>query len=238
MKNKKGFVQLLLITTLPIFIGCLIIIYSVAGLLQLNTRVNSECRRMQIHAQVEVRKIMIKLLSKNTEAIRLRTQLTQAHIARAAALASGNLPMVETIELRIQTLNQQRLTLDIYQKSFITAANLLSMNSSFKTYTQTLKETKHINGLLPIARVHARVVPPTPPRLPVLPEYTDIAPPYKPAYDFSNKQALVQKWQYHFTINTALQSFIQKEIHFEKLCSTTLESKGDEWIITTKEDKF
>ncbi len=237
MKNQKGFTQILLISVLPVIVGGFIIFHSAMGLIQLNTIVNSECRRQQISAQTEIRNLMLKLFSKNPRAMSLRTQLFQTRIQLAAAIASYNVPLAQALQLRIRYLIFQRQILDVYQKELIAQANLLSIKSTFQIYSQNIKNMNEAQSLSPLLQISTRSLPPIPPKLPVVPDIADVAPVYRTASDFSNRQAFVQKWQYKIRVNKLLQNFVKADASFEKLCSTTIEGAKDQWIITTKEDK-
>lgn len=237
MRNQQGFAQIFLISILPVMIGAFIIFHSLTGLIQLNTIVNSECRRQQISTQVEIRKLLLKLLSKNPRAIALRTQLVKARVLLAAAIASQNILVMQYQQSRITYLSLQRQILDIHQKEFIAQANLIAIKSSFQIYSQVLRNIKESKSLNPILQFSTNAFPPISPRLAVVPEFPDVAPVYRPAANFSEQQAFVQKWQYHIRVNTWLQHFVKADARFEKLCSTTIEPEDNQWKIITKEDK-
>lgn len=236
--NNKGFSQILLITVLPLIIGAFGITYSIAGIIQLNTRIQSLCRKDQIQAQNEIRKLLTKLFQKNPRASYLRAELLKAQAALIVARTTANPPLIATLEGRIQYLNYQRLTLDLYQKSLITAANLLIAQKTTQIYLNTTRELRSIQLLQPLFHTAAFAQPSLGHKLPVVPKYPDIAPTYVSLPNFSERQALVQKWQYSLKTRDWLAPFVTTEASFQKTCSTSLEEDGDSWTITTKEDKF
>lgn len=236
MKNEKGFIHLLTLTLLPFVLGALLLLFSVAGVTQLNTRVQSRCRISQIRTQEKVRDLMEKLFAKNPDARRLRTEI----IATEEALAAAPLLGLGTgyLTARLARLKSQQRILGIYQKTLLQAAAALLRTSALSTY-QTAQQDLAEEGssLRLLFQFDYTAFRPSFHGLPVRPEYPDVAPPYEPAPAFSRNEALVQKWKYKVRMKAPLDRFIRGSANFEKLCSTTLEQDDDSWTIVTQEDR-
>ncbi len=237
IRNQKGFFSLLTVMLLPFVLALFASVYVLAGIVQINTHVNSDCRRQQIAAQAEVRKLLEKILEQNPKAKLLRTALTAAEAE--LALVSVSEPQAIPIVLqKIEKIKTKRATLDAFQKSLLTAANLLLLEKSAEVSARAQKNTQDFSRSSSSLFIFRPLVSPSRrPTLPIEPEYADVAPPYRTLPDFSQRVSMDQKWQYRLSVAKVFQPFLKGEATFQKLCSTTLAPEGNTWRIETAEDK-
>lgn len=235
MKNQSGFATMILLATMPFLIGAGLLLFSLAGIIQMNTHLNSDCRKEQIRTQSEVRDLLTRLLALNARAYALRTEFIAAQIAVVAAVASPP-PVLAAAKARLEAVRFRRQVLDFTQKGLIAAANVLLAKSTVRTHYQ-LEKNMRSSGARLLLDWQMGSLPPRPTTLSVEPEFPDVAPPYRTKERFTDRQALEQKWHYEIHVVPPLNRFLRGSARFEKICSTTLQKENQEWIVVTKEDK-
>ncbi len=236
--NQSGFVNILVLAMLPFLIGVVLFAYSLHGWTSTQTELFYTCRKEQIQTLERIRTHLNSLLKLNPIAKTLKIQLTTTQALLVAAIAQGNAPAVVALTKQIKIIEMRRKTLDIQQKLLIQTSNIELNTSTARLYKnlKNIASTKQ-KALQLFENASASVQWPQLTKLQVEPEYPDVAPSYRPVLYFSDRQKLVQKWQFLIKQKDTNIDFLSGKNSYEKICTSTLVEKDSEWIIITKEDR-
>ncbi|ASD62597.1 hypothetical protein [Bdellovibrio bacteriovorus] len=229
MRNQQGFAAILILALLPILVSGLFLVAAMMGFLQLDLAMKHTCRSEGLQGQEKVRPHLEKLLSLNSEAIKLKVQWGKALTQRKMAYSAQNPYLITLAEARVLQVQTWRLALDAQQKQLIQQSNLQLQRSHSSTRTQLYRAHRENQTRLNFLTIKTQIENEPIPRLAVRPDFPDTAPTYSPEPDFEVRQALAQRWQYRIALRPPLSNFLKADFGFEKACAVTLTKGSLRW---------
>lgn len=228
--NQKGFALAITMALLPVLVGLMLLLFAVLGVNQFNLSTQQACREGGLRGQQQVAPLLQQLLALNPRALKLKLAEYQARLRLAAAVSAGNPPAIAAAKTHLFTIQLQRKTLDLKQKYIIQQSNLLLLAAHYKT-AGTLQTA--LKGGLPTfnyLKIDSHRFLTTAPKLAVRPEYTDVAPAYRPVENFDGQQALAHSWQYQLRVRSPFQNFLMADLKWSPSCAVTLKQDGLSWV--------
>jgi len=236
--NQQGFATLMLLSLLPLILAGGLALLSIFGFLKSDLATMNLCRSRQIEVQNKVGRNLAKLLALNPRALKLRLTEVRAQRMLTLALESGNIPAVAAAEAYLLSVQMRRQALDLRQRALIDTANLWLSSASYALPRELRQEWwQHNKGLSSWLKNSLSVSSAEVPTLAVQPDIPEVAPAYLLKTSFAEAQAWKQNWSLHLQTTSWAAKFFRFNGDFERSCSTSLYSKGDEWIARMKKDK-
>lgn len=228
LKSQKGFVQVFLISLLPILLaGFLVILFSQYYLKNWMESVHI-CRVELLTSQKKTAGHLKRLMDFNPVAQALRTALVAAEIEFAVALATENFAAMAIAQQKIQNIKRQQRALDKIQKAIIAQANFQMARGVEAVSRKIKQQSAALQAKLPeyfSFRIYQIRVFPT--RLAVKPDRPDIAPVYGLQRNFEDRQSLHVSWTSEFrTRNNGSQKWIKNHHKKQDGCSASLKPEG------------
>ncbi|HWU43775.1 MAG TPA: hypothetical protein VN132_10065 [Bdellovibrio sp.] len=221
LANNKGFAVVMITALLPVLVGAVLVAWAIVAFIQIDLKMKFICRREGLHGQEQVAPLLTTLLAMNPAAYILRAELIEARIQAAAFPAT--IPHL----LRVETLVRN---FEAKQQELIRQSNLLLLRSHLSIELQLSQERHYITRAIPLFTGDLTVHYTQAPRLAVRPDSPAHPPAYIPVDNFTEAQALVQRWQYRLRVIKILQPFLQGDFTFEKACAVTLKQEDSIWV--------
>ncbi len=221
-KNKKGFIMVLCLISLPLFISCLMVFTSLIFCIRNHDLAQSICIKHTLQTQEHIKQALKLLLSLNPLADQLRH--TQKHLEKLyrQALKAREPATIIALRTKIEIIKQKRRLLDRKQKNILNST-VGSVELGFTSFKQQIMK------LYPnyIKKDHLQPVPLAVEAKP----RGDIAPSYHPMSDFSLRQILSFSWKmplYQFLPTWLKRAFFQNYLSAYN-CSATIKKSGGKW---------
>ncbi|MDG0815458.1 hypothetical protein [Bdellovibrio svalbardensis] len=229
LKNEKGFALALMMALLPILIGLILVTFAIVSFVQIDLKLHQICRSESLKGQEAVAPLLKSLLALNPLALKLKLELIQAK----AQAVSGNPAALA----RLAQVEAKVLKLITQQQQLIKQSNLLLLKAHTSNQIKLWNEKDQTLRTIPLFKSELQVLSSKVPTLAVRPDSIDRPPTYSPAENFSNRQALEQRWQYRLSITKPLQPFLTGNYVFEKSCAVTLKEENSKWFPQMKRDR-
>lgn len=238
MKSQKGFAAVYLLCFVPLLLALLYAVYMYFTFSDTHTELTQSCLSEQIETQETVKRSLKTLMKLNPKALRLKAQYEAAVIHLRAAAASGNTAAYTAAQLRVSYLWNQRMFLDLEQKSIIKSANFYLQSQQTQLYLKLQHESlARKNRFASFAQTDVKNMKLKPVKLAVVPASKDIAPAYQFSNNFLDDQALEVTWTLSLTPKGPAGLFLPVSTSFSESCSTTINNKEESWPTVTREVK-
>lgn len=241
LKNEKGFIQIFLLSLLPIVLsGILVLLFSQFFLKNWMESVHI-CRTELLATQKATQDHLERLMDLNpmAKSLRIALKMAQIQLAIAIAMTPPNPALVAKAKAEIARIQQQRKQLELLQKSTILAANLEMARGVQSVVSKLRLQSQKLQSRLPDLfefRIHS--IRPFPTTLAVRPDKPDIAPVYELQKPFTQKQALSVSWISEFkTKHAERYQWIQNRHKKKDGCSASLFSEAQDFSEGLVEDK-
>jgi hypothetical protein len=238
MRSQKGFAAVYLLCFVPLLLALLFAVYMYFTYSDSHLELTQSCLVEQIETQEKVKRSLKTLLSLNPKAIRLKAQYETAVLHMRAAAASGNTAAFTAAQLRVSYIWNQRMLLDLQQKSIINSANFYLQSQQSQLFLKLQREAlarKNKFGFF--AQTDVKDLKFKPVKLAVVPASKDIAPVYQLSENFIEDQALEVTWILKLKARPPVSLFLPVETSSPQSCSTTINNKEDSWPTVTREVK-
>jgi hypothetical protein len=239
VSNQKGFVQILMISLLPVILSGLLVILFTQFISKNWMQSLHICRTNLLSAQKKTRTHLKRLMDLNALAKSLRLALKMAQAELAFAIATENPGSAAKATADIMRIQEQRKRLDLLQKSLIVRANLEMNNGLRKTVSELNLQSFQLQSRLPDLfdfRIHS--IQTTPNTLAVQPDMPDVAPVYELKKPFTESQALSVSWISEFrTKNHQRYQWIQNSHKKKDSCTASLFSAKENFSEGLTEDR-
>jgi hypothetical protein len=222
--SNKGFAMIFILALLPALIAGFLLVVAGVGIIQNQQRLQYICRNNGLAGQEKVAPLMMALMALNP----LAQQLTVQMYEKMAEIAASDGFNVKA-EAELARIMKKKMQLRERQNQIIKQANMILGAANFVGYGRQLSSLKEFETHTPLFSISSFSLPQRNPKLSVVPEYPDIAPPYRPSKDFEKKEALVQKWQYHLSIAKPFSSFLDGAAVFDQDCAVTMKEDRKIW---------
>lgn len=226
-KTEDGFILILFLSLLPLFITGMLIIFATINTIQNDLAMKYECRQGGLQGQKLSAPLLASLLKLNSRALHLRVRKNQALSEIAAATISKNVVALSTATKKLIQVRKQQEELDGLQKQIIKQANLILSSASSKTRIKLYKIASTGSNILAKFRLINLVSKNT--KLAIHPDSPDLAPIYRLEKDFEVAQALAQEWQFLISTKAPFSYFIPGTFTYKKTCAVTLHKEFSQW---------
>jgi hypothetical protein len=238
MKSERGFITLMFLSLLPLFISAAFAAYFCFSFLKSDMAVLNVCRAEQLSVQDKVGKDLEKLLRLNPKALKLRADEAIAQYKLEMATASLNPYAIAGAEAKLLWVQSQRQTLALRQKSFIQSANMKFTMAAPQISAALRQEwQRHQSAMTPWLQTSFTLTRLKTPLLAVQPDFPDAAPAYELVPRFEEAQSWVHSWQVQIRTAGWVRNFLKFEGSFPRSCATSLYIKNLEWAGKLKQVK-
>ena len=222
MKNKQGFILVLLLISLPIVISCLMLFTSLLFCIRNHDLAQSICIKQSLQIQENIKQALKKLIHLNPLADRLRHKQKHLEKLYQEALKTGEPISISILRTKIEVVKQKRQLLDNKQKNILNSTARY-VDSGFLAFKQNMAP---LNPSY-IRKNHHQPIPLAVEAKPK----GDIAPSYYPMRRFSFYQTLSLYWKmplYRFLPKWLKKVFFQDYLSTYN-CSATIKKIGRKW---------
>ncbi len=226
-KTEEGFVLILFLSLLPVFITGMLIIMASINTIQNDLAMKYECRQGGLEGQRLSAPLLASLLKLNSRAVHLRMRRNQALSEIAAATLSKNALALSTATKKLIKVRKQQEELDGLQKQIIKQANLILNSASTKTNLKLYKTASSLSNIFAKFRLTTLISKKT--KLAIYPDLPDLAPIYRLEKDFEVAQSLAHEWQFLITTQPPFSYFIPGTFTYKKTCAVTLHKEFSQW---------
>lgn len=235
--NQLGFLNVILITLMPLFLICGIGVMHTLSLIEIKSLPKNICRTNLLRTQSKTKSYLEKLLSLNFEAEQLRIKLSTMKIKLSQAILISNVPAIAYYEAQIARITSRQLVLDSKQRKIITSADINLLDGSNTARQEIMKSLKLKKNLfsywldIKFSQSSHTI------NLAVIPNDPGLAPTYRVKNNFLDEQTIQQSWIITMSGKEFVKKFIHSEFEFKESCQASIEQRNGLWTERLVADK-
>lgn len=240
MKNSKGFVSLVSLNLVVIFISLYFILCFSVQLTAIKNYVRKVCLLESVHSQKKILRIERKLVQLNPVSTALRSQIKITQAALVVAAINSQAALIIVLQKKLVELYTQQKKLDFIQKSLIYKIQFLLTNES-QSVIQKINQTVDADSKdwANIIQTRSYFSKNNLAEIAFMPDSEGgLGPNYVLKKNAEKLQSLAFIWQYSFRVLEKFQAYVFWANHLKMTCAAIPQFGDNLWSVKISQGKF
>lgn len=216
--KNQGFVSILAISFLSVFIAAILFLTAGATQIQLQKKLFQLCQLEGLTYLNKVSNELNKLMDLNPAAEALIQSKLIQEILLAEAISTGNFELVPTIQARIIKIKLRQEKLAMRQHKYIGIAEKTMSQGALITDKILRREAQKIEHQTSILKIHWVAEASLSGKIPVQPTSSEIAPIFVPTLPTVKTSLMDHSWQWQLQVDNPWSKWLHANWRIKKQC--------------------